>query len=213
MGQIIPDRNRHYTVEEYFQICETSDIKYEYRDGELIPHGGWERDEDGKIIGMAGGTFEHGEIACNLIGELRSKLKGGPCRVNNSDVRVWAARSGRYVLPDVSVTCGTPVFNPPDKRLMLVNPRLVVEVLSKSTEAEDRGEKFRDYIAIDSLMEYVLVSQERPRVELFRRTADGSWAVGPWVEGIESSVTFSSLEVTLPLAEIYAGVLFPSASA
>jgi Uma2 family endonuclease len=148
MERPIPDRHRRYTVEEYFAICETADVKYEYRDGELIPHGGWERDDNGHILGMAGGTFEHGEIACNLIRELGNALKGCPCRVNNSDVRVRVSRSGRYVLPDVSVTCGQPVFDPPDRRLTLVNPQVIVEVLSPSTADDDRGEKFRDYIAI-----------------------------------------------------------------
>ncbi len=208
MEQAIPDRDRRYTVAEYFAICESSEIKYEYRDGQLIPHGGWDLDASGRIVGMAGGTFEHGGIACNLIREIGNQLKGGSCRVNNSDLRVRVARSGRYVLPDVSVTCGTPVFDPPENRLTLVNPTLIIEVLSPSTEADDRGEKFRDYISIESLQEYVLVAQDRPEVETFYRQSDGVWAVGPSASGVDASVTLRSLNIIMPLAEVYSGVTF-----
>jgi Uma2 family endonuclease len=212
MEQPIPDRNRRYTVEEYLALDGVSDVKYEYWDGMLIPHGGWETDANGRIVGMAGGTAAHSDVACNLIRELGNALKGTPCKVGDSDLRVRSPRSGRYHYPDVSVTCGPRQFDPPDTEVTLVNPRVLIEVLSPSTEATDRGDKFREYIAIASLQEYVLASQDRPLVQTFRRSADGEWAVGPWVEGLDASLAFPSLGVTVPLAEVYAGVVFPPAA-
>ena len=209
MEQLIPDRNRRYTVEEYLALDDVSDVKYEYWDGLLVPHGGWETDADGRVIGMAGGTDAHNDVTCNLISELAKALKGTPCKVGGPDLRVRSPRSGRYHYPDVSVTCGPRVFDPPGGRVTLVNPRVLIEVLSSSTADMDRGEKFREYIEIESLQQYVLVAQDRPRVETFHRTADGGWAVGPWSEGPDAAVTFPSLGVTLPLAEMYAGVEFP----
>ena len=204
MEQPIPDRNRRDTLDEYFALDGVSDVRYEYWDGLLVPHGGWERDEDGNILGMAGGTDVHSDIASNLIGELRTALKGTPCKVTGSDLRVRSPRSGRYHYPDVSVTCGPRVFDPPQSRSTVANPQVVIEVLSPSTADEDRGDKFREYIEITSLQQYLLVAQDRPRVETFHR-----WAVGPWAEGLDAAVAFPSLGVTLTLADVYAGVAFP----
>jgi Uma2 family endonuclease len=210
MERPIPDRNRRYTVEEYLALDEISDVKYEYWDGLLIPHGGWETDDDGRIIGMAGGTEAHSDIGVNLIRELGNALKGTACEVGSSDLRIWSPRSGRYHYPDVSVTCGPRVFHPVDGAGAVVNPRVLIEVLSKWTADTDRGEKFREYIEIESLQGYVLVAQDRPRVETFRRDAGGKWTVGPWFEGLEAGVDFPSLGVTVPMADIYTGVSFPS---
>ncbi len=209
MERPIPERDRRYTVEEYLALDDVSDIKYEYWDGYLVPHGGWETDANGRIVGMAGGTDAHSDIASNLIGELRSALRGTPCKVTGSDLRVRSPRTGRYHYPDVMVTCGPRVFDPPNGRATVVNPLVLIEVLSPSTADVDRGEKFREYIAIESLRQYVLVSQDRPRVETFQRNADGGWGVGPWAEGLDGTVAFPSLGVTIPLAEVYAGVAFP----
>lgn len=213
MEQPIPDRNRRYTLEEYFALDDVSEVRYEYWDGLLVPHGGWEWDKAGNILGMAGGTDVHNDIACNLIAELRNALKGTPCKVGGPDLRVRSPRSGRYHYPDVSVTCGPRVFDPPQSRSTVANPQVIVEVLSKWTANDDRGEKFREYIEITSLQQYVLVAQDRPRVETFHRTPDGTWAVGPWAEGLGASVTFRSLGVTVPLAEVYASVVFPDDAA
>ena len=210
MEQVIPDRNRRYTLEEYFALDGVSDVRYEYWDGLLVPHGGWERDADGHILGTAGGTDVHNDVAVNVIRRLGNALEGTPCKVGGSDLRVRSPRSGRYHYPDVSVTCGPRTFDPPQSRSTVANPTVLIEVLSASTADDDRGEKFREYIEIASLQQYVLVSQDRPRVETFHRTTDGSWAVGPWAEGLGASVTFGPLGVTLPLAEVYAGVTFPA---
>ena len=208
MEQPIPDRNRRYTLEEYFALDDVSEVKYEYWDGYLVPHGGWETDRNGNIIGMAGGSDAHSDIACNFIRELGNALKGTSCKVGDSDLRVRSPRSGRYHFPDVSVTCGPRLFDPPDKRVTLVNPQVIIEVLSPSTEKADRGDKFREYLAIESLREYVLASQDQPRIDTFYRNAEGAWIVGPWAEGMDATITFPSLRVTVPLAEVYAGVEF-----
>ena len=186
MEQPIPDRNRRYTVEEYLALDGVSDVKYEYWDGLLVPHGGWETDANGRIIGMAGGTARHSDVAVNLIRELGNALKGTSCKVGDSDLRVRSPRSGRYHYPDVSVTCDPRQFDPPDGEVTLVNPQVLIEVLSQSTEATDRGDKFREYIAIESLKEYVLVAQDQPLVQTFHRNADGGWVVGPWAAGREA---------------------------
>jgi Uma2 family endonuclease len=210
MEQAIPEPRRRYTEAEYLAFEEASDTKHEFRNGQIIPFGGWERDPYGRIIGMAGGTAEHSDIAGNVFAELKSRLAGTPCRVNNSGLRVRVSRSGRYCYPDVIVTCQPRAFHTQDRRVTLVNPQVVIEVLSPSTADDDRGDKFRDYIAIDSLQEYVLVAQDRPRVETFyRRPDDGAWAIGPAYEGFDATLPFPSLGVTVPLAQIYAGVDLP----
>jgi Uma2 family endonuclease len=175
----------------------------------LVPHGGWETDAHGRIIGMAGGTDTHSDITCNLVGELRQTLKGTACKVGGPDLRVRSPRTGRFHYPDVSVTCGPRVFDPPGSRVTVANPRVLIEVLSPSTADMDRGEKFREYIAIASLREYLLVSQDRPLVQTFHRGEDGGWGVGPWAEGLDATLAFPSLGVTVSLAEVYAGVEFP----
>ena len=208
MERPIPDHKRKYTLEEYFALNDVSDVKYEYWDGYLIPHGGWETDKNGQIVGMEGGTDVHSDIASNLIREVGNGLKGRPSKVSGSDLQVRSPRSGRYHYPDLSITCGPRAYYPPDRRTTITNPQVIIEVLSPSTEKVDRGEKFREYITIESLKEYLLVSQDQPRVEMFFRGDDGQWIVGQWAEGLEASVTFGSLGLTLPLAEIYAGVEF-----
>ena len=137
MEQPIPDRNRRYTVEAYLALDGTSDVKYEYWDGLLVPHGGWETDANGRIIGMAGGTAAHSDVAVNLIGELRARLKGTPCKVGDSDLRVRSPRWGRYHYPDVSVTWGPRQFDPPDGDVTLVNPQVLIEVLSPSNRSRN----------------------------------------------------------------------------
>ena len=177
---VVPQPKQYYTEAEYLAFDEASQTKHEYRHGQIIPFGGWERDVYGDIVGTAGGTAEHGDIACNAIAALKVRLKGTPCKIGNSDVRL--PRAGRYSYPDVSVTCGPRAFSPPQSRSTVANPQVIIEVLSESTADEDRGEKFREYIEIESLRQYVLVTRDRPRVETFHRNADGGWGVGPWAE-------------------------------
>src|SRR5438067_352701 len=138
------ERQRAWTsAEEYLELEETADYKSEYFDGE--------------VFAMAGGTPEHNLIAANLIGELRNQLEETPCRVYPSDQRVKIPDTGLYTYPDVTVVCADPQFEEPDRRAML-NPTLIVEVLSETTEAYDRGDKFAHYRRLSSLREYVMVA-------------------------------------------------------
>jgi Uma2 family endonuclease len=136
---------------------------------------------DGVERAMAGGTPDHGALAAQLIGQLVGALAERPCRVFSSDVRVRIERANRSVYPDASVVCGK-LQNASDDANAIVNPVLIVEVISDSSEAYDRGEKFRYYKLLASLVEYVLVSQREPLVEVFRRDGE-SWRVTEYPAG------------------------------
>lgn len=154
------------TPEEYLTFERGSDIKHERVNGE--------------IFAMAGGTREHSLTAANILGELRSALMDRPCEVHGPDMKVKAA-GANYHYPDVSVVCGRPLFEE-ETRDVLVNPKVLVEVLSDSTERHDRGDKFASYRTIESLSDYVLVSQTAVLVEHYHRQPDGTWiyrALGP----------------------------------
>jgi len=192
------EKPRYHTIDEYLRIDRDSSERLEYIDGE--------------IVAMAGGTYNHSLVIANAVRELGNGLKGKPCRVLESNLRVGIPRDTRFMYPDIPVICGKPEFDPRDDRNETVtNPRLVIEVLSPSTELHDRGEKFRRYRELSSLQEYVLVSQERPSIETFFRQADGAWLMTPYF-GIESTIRLRSVEIDLPMTEIYAGVEFPPPS-
>lgn len=126
-------------------------------------------------------------------------------------MRVRIPRRLRYVYPDISVVCGPPEFDPDDpKKTTIINPRVIAEVLSDSTESYDRGGKFEACREIPSLHEYVLVSQHEPLVEVFLRQTEGAWLFNAW-KGLETATALRSLEITLPLSEIYAGLKFKQA--
>lgn len=154
--------------QEYLAFERAADERHEYADGE--------------IFAMSGGTWEHSLIASNINGELRSALLERECAVHGSDMRIHIPSAiGRYTYADALVVCGQPVFTD-EVRDTLVNPIVIVEVLSDSTEKYDRGDKFEQYQRIVSLRDYVLVSQKKVRVEHFRKQADGTWvlrATGP----------------------------------
>src|SRR5258707_8863935 len=127
---------------------------------------------DGEVFALAGGTRSHSLIQTNLIGELRSRLKSTDCVVYNTDLRVKVEATGLLTYPDVSVVCGEQRFLDEEEDTLL-NPVVVVEVLSDSTEAYDRGKKFEHYRQIPSCRGYLLVSQKEPRIEQFIRQPDG----------------------------------------
>jgi Uma2 family endonuclease len=185
---------RHYTVDEYLQLERDATEKHEYRDGQ--------------IIAMAGATYTHVLIVTNLIQSLANRLDGTGCRPLANDLRVRAQRSASYAYPDVAVVCGEPEFDPTDESGMTVtNPRVVIEVLSPSTELTDRTEKFARYIRMESLEEYVLIAQDKPRVESYYRQPDGTWSFA-YAEGLETVVRIRSLKLDLPLREIYKNAKF-----
>jgi Uma2 family endonuclease len=188
----LPVEKRRHTISEYLSFERTARERHEYLDGE--------------ILAMAGGSYNHSLILANLIGEIRNVLKGKPCRVLESNLRVRIPRTPLYTYPDASIVCGKPQFDPNDEANETVtNPRVLIEVLSSSTEGYDRGEKFTRYRQMDSLEEYVLVSQDVARVETFRRQADGTWLFSAYSGG-EAVLKLTGLGIEIPLAEIYAGV-------
>lgn len=187
-----------FTIEEYLRLEADALEKHEYCDG--------------KILAMAGGSPEHSLVIANVIREIGNQLKGKSCRVYDSNLRIRIPRKTLYIYPDISVICGAIEFDPRDvNRGSILNPQVIVEVLSPSTEAYDRGEKFERYRSLDSMQEYVLVSQITPRIEIFLRHPDGAWLFNAFA-GLQAAAAMRSLEISLPLVEVYAGVEFPPAA-
>jgi Uma2 family endonuclease len=157
----------------------------------------------GRVFAMAGGTARHNLITSNVSGALGVALRARPCVVLSSDQRVWIEPTGLYTYPDVTVVCGGLRMHPRYDDTLL-NPTLVVEVLSSSTEGYDRGAKFAHYRRIDSLREVLLVSQAERVVEHYARADDGSWRLTTWTE--QQSVPLPTLSCELPLDDVYAKV-------
>ena len=175
--------------DEYLRRERMSDFRSEYLGG--------------RIVAMSGASRAHNLIVFNLGGHLHAHLRGQGCEGYVADMKVRLAGSLRYVYPDLVVVCGEPEFQD-EKEDVVANPLLVIEVLSDSTEAFDRGEKWNGYRRIPSLAEYVLIAQHRPQVERFVRQGE-LWTYDS-AEGLDAAVTLSSIGLTLPLHEIYEGV-------
>ena len=158
---------------------------------------------DGQVFAMAGGTFEHGALTANVIAELATLARACGCRVFSSDVLVRVLTTGLATYPDASVVCG-PVESDPANRNAMTNPSVLVEVLSDSTEAYDRGDKFEHCRAIASLRDYVLVSQHRRRIEVFSRGADGRWTLASAASG--GRVELTALGASLEVDRVFEGV-------
>jgi Uma2 family endonuclease len=154
----------------------------------------------GQVYAMAGGTPEHGALAAAVISELRTALQGKPCRVYSSDLRVRIVETEMATYPDVTVVGGR-LDTAPDDPNAAINPKLLVEVLSESTEAYDRGSKAAHYRRIASLQEYVLVAQDEPRIEVYRRNDDGGWVLHEARPG--EKLELRSIGVMLDVAAVY----------
>ncbi|MBI2926017.1 MAG: Uma2 family endonuclease [Verrucomicrobia bacterium] len=176
------------TSQEYLAAERQSETKHEFFDGELFAR--------------AGGTRRHSLIAVNVASELNQQLAGKPSQVFNSDLRVKIEATGLYTYPDVQVGCGHLRFEEGEEDTLL-NPKIIVEVLSDSTAAWDRGGKFWHYRHLDSLTEYVLVSQEAWQVEHYTRQANGQWLFET-LEGAKAVLALPSIKARVPLREIYA---------
>lgn len=161
----------------------------------------------GETFAMAGASFGHTLICSNLVGRLQQLLRGRNCTVHQSDLRVKVQASGLYTYPDVVVVCGEPQFID-DVQDTLLNLKVLIEVLSESTEAYDRGVKGRMYREIPSLDEYVVVSQMEPFVETLLRQPEGAWLQRS-AGSLEGELHLESLGVRIPLSEIYRQVEFP----
>jgi len=177
----------YLTPAEYLAFERQSDVKHEYFGGELFA--------------MAGASRQHVRISVNVTALLVGQLKGQRCEVFNSDMRVKVSPTGLYTYPDASIVCGRPRFE--DKELdVLLNPNVIVEILSKSTEAYDRGEKFAQYRTLDTLTDYLLLSQDKPRIEHFTRQQGGVWLFTESA-GLDAVMAIESFQCQRPLAEVY----------
>jgi Uma2 family endonuclease len=192
---VVAEHQRRVTAEEYLAFERQAEERHEF--------------VEGIIYAMSGGTRPHALIGANVSRELGNRLSDRPCEVYAGNLRVKVNSEGDYVYPDVAIACGD-IQLEDDNSDTLLNPLVVVEVLSPSTEAYDRGKKGALYRAIPSLQHHVLVAQDRVSVEVYTRQGDW-WA---FTEGrsLEATVLLSALDCELPLAEVYAKVQFPDAS-
>lgn len=182
----------HLTPEDYLAIERSAEFKSEYFDGEMFA--------------MSGASEAHNLIVVNTVRELSNQLKKRPCKLFANDMRVKVSPTGLYTYPDMIVVCGKAQFD--DSHFdTLLNPTLIVEVSSNSTEAYDRGRKFEHYRSLESLTEYVLIAQDRPHTESYRRQPDQQWLFTE-SRGLESTLKLCSIDCDLALAEIYDKVEF-----
>lgn len=181
-----------YTPDEYLTLERASQTKHEYYNGE--------------IFAMSGATKEHVLIVTNLVVELGTQLKMGPCTVYSTDLRVRVAPDGLYTYPDVIVVCDEPRFSD-EQDDTLLNPALIIEVLSESTKDYDRGGKFEQYRTIESFVEYLLIAQDRPHVEHHTRQPDGSWLLHE-TNSLEDTIQLKSVPCSLRMADIYFRISF-----
>ena len=175
------------TPEEYLEFERKSEKRHEYFDGE--------------IFAMSGAKRNHNKIAGNLSGLLWQHLKGKNCEFYPTDMRVFVPETGLYTYPDLVVVCGEPKFKD-DVFDTLLNPVLLIEILSDSTESYDRGKKFQHYRSIETLREYVLVAQDEARIEKYVKSGDGFWVLSEAV-GSDAEIEFSSIECRIALAEVF----------
>ena len=185
----VPAPRRRLTYQEYLGLERESEQRHEFWDGE--------------IFAMAGGSPAHSALAARVIAQLVTRLRGQPCQVFTSDLRVRVKATGLTTYPDVTVVCG-PLEHDDEDAYAIVNPVVLVEVSSEGTEAYDRNEKFAHYRRIPSLRAYVLVSQREPRLEVYRRNDDGSWTLDD--ARPPGAARLDAIGCTLDVAEIYAGV-------
>lgn len=180
------------SVQDYLAIERRSETRNEYLDGEMFA--------------MTGASRWHNLIVANLTRELGLQLKGRPCELYPNEIRVHIPATGLYTYPDVAVVCGEPRFEDAELDILL-NPVLIIEVLSPTTEAYDRGKKFEHYRTLDSLAEYVLVAQAEPRIEQYVRQDGDRWLFGA-VAGLGENLGLPSIQCTLALAEVYDKIAF-----
>ena len=188
---IISTISRRYSLDEYRAIEEKAEGRSEYRDGKIVP--------------MPGGTLKHSRIGRNILTYFTSVMRDTQFEPINSDLRLWIPEHRRGVYPGVMVFDGEPQLNG-DRLDEVLNPALIVEVLSPSTADYDRLSKFRMYRSLESFSEYLLVEQDEPFVERYSKQAQG-WLLSDF-SGLELSISLDSVSIELPMAEIYRGVVF-----
>jgi len=181
-----------YTYEQYLARERVAEYKNEFYRGEIFP--------------MVSGSIRHNMIDVNIVSLLRALLRGSPCRPHISDQRIRIIANGLATYADLSVVCGAMQFDAHDQDAM-TNPKIIFEVLSKSTESYDRGKKFDLHRDLESLTEYILVAQNEPLVERYVRQPNDSWNLTVY-KGLEATLELPSVSCSLSLADIYEDVVF-----
>lgn len=186
-------KKQFISEEDYLTMEAVSPVKHEYFDGEIFQ--------------MAGASEQHNTITINIAGELHQQLKKRQCKVYQTDMRLYIESEGIYVYPDVMVVCGKPEIKKYKNLDNILNPILIVEVLSDSTADYDKGAKFEQYRTIESFKEYLLVSQDRKQLTRYTKQSDGSWILTDFI-GDKTRIELSSIECTLAVEDIYDKVDF-----
>ena len=176
-----------YSVEAYLEMERSGALKHEYYRGE--------------IFALAGSSEAHNLILTNILTSLNLQLRKRPCKVYPSDMRLRIPKTGLYTYPDVSIVCGTPQFDD-SKRDTLLNPLIVIEILSPSTERYDRGKKFQNYRTIPTLQEYILISQDEHHIEHYANQNDGNWLLTSY-DGMSAGCYLKAIDCTLALDDVY----------
>ncbi len=185
-------KEKIYKPDQYLELERAAEERHEYLDGQIYL--------------MSGGSPKHNTICVNVIRDLSNQLKGKSCQVFESNMKVGTETSGLFSYPDVSVACGEPTFHD-NHQDVLTNPSVIIEVLSPSTERFDRGKKFARYQRFDSFTDYILITQDEPRVEHFARQANGTWILTV-ATGLKSKIEITSIACTLKLSEVYDRIKF-----
>ncbi len=192
---MVAQPRQRMSEQEYLAFERASDTKHEYYRGE--------------VFAMAGASLEHTQIVSNTLISIGRQLRP-PCRIVSNDLRTKISETGLYTYPDIIIVCGRPQLAEGQFDTLL-NPTILVEVLSPSTEAYDRGRKFRHYRTLDTLQEYLLIAQDTPLVEHFVRQEDGTWRFAA-ASGLEASLHLPTIDCTLALADVYSLVEWDEAA-
>lgn len=160
----------------------------------------------GEVFAMSGNTMRHNQIQVNAIGEIRNHLKGKPCRIFGSELRVHVPLNEWYTYPDAIIVCDEPQLQDEEFDTLL-NPTVIIEILSKSTQSYDRGDKFSLYRSIPSFQEYILIHSDKVAIEQFNRQPNGSWVMKEFGEEGEQ-LFIQTIQFALPLTQLYERVKF-----
>jgi Uma2 family endonuclease len=179
---------RRYTLEEYLELEKHAEERYAYFDGE--------------VVAISGASLWHNRIVRNLMWAIDTRLEGKPCEVLPTDMRIKVPKALPYRYADLVVVCGEPVIEDMQGLEVLVNPLIIFEVLSASTEAYDRGIKFFEYQSIASFQEYVLVAQDCPHITHYVRQENGQWLRSD-LHGVAEHLLLRALDCTIPVTDIY----------
>jgi Uma2 family endonuclease len=189
----LPQKSTRMTETEYLAFDRNNEIKHEYLNGE--------------VFAMAGASWEHNLICAAIIIALGSQLRGKSSRVTSSNLRLNITATGLYTYPDISVICGEPIFVDGEFDT-ITNPTVIIEILSPSSEAYDRGKKSQHYREVKTLQDYLLVAQDKAHIERYTRQEDGQWLLKD-AKGLEAAIEITSIGCTLQLVEVYEGITFP----